>query len=252
MGKTIVVANQKGGVGKTTIAFNVAKQLAKKYRVLAIDNDPQGDLTNSLIENPEDSLRANILDFYQEDNKNISPQNISKNLDYIGASIDLAEAEDSSFEVIYRFKESLSRFITVYDFVIIDNLPSFGKLNMASLNAADYVLIPTKPAPFALRGLTGLVTTIERVRKRLNPNLKILGIVLNLIEGRNTVMGKDLEKSIRKVYGDLVFKNKINKGIKLEESPGFQQAIFEYDPKSKPAIQMKALVKELLERIGEQ
>src|SRR5947207_10249858 len=148
----IAIANQKGGTGKTTITFNLAKGLAEKgYSVLAIDNDPQGNLTGAFLED-QTKLEADVLHFY-EDHHNVSPQQVGRNLSLIGANIQLSKVADGSFEVIYKLKEGIEGIKGKYDFVLIDCLPSFGYLNMASLNAAKYVLVPTKPAPFALMGL---------------------------------------------------------------------------------------------------
>ena len=132
---------------------------------------------------------------------------------------------------------------------MIDCLPSFGYLTSAALNAADLVLIPTKPAPFALAGLKDLLDTIEKTRRRLNKSLKVIGIVLNLVEGRQTTIGEELESVLRENYQELIFQVKINKGIKLEESPSFNQSVMEYDPKGKQTIQINQFLDEFLMRL---
>ena len=243
----IAIANQKGGVGKTTIAFNLAKLLAaRKHKVLAIDNDPQGNLTTSLLEE-QGNIRANILDAYEE--KGVTPQQMTKNLFLVGADISVARVAESDFEIIFRLREAISQIGEGFDFIIIDCLPSFGYMHMAALNAADYVLIPIKAAPYALRGMTDLFATIEKAKKRLNPNLKNLGIVLNQVDGRKPVMERELEAVLRETYGDLVFKAKLNKRVKVEESPAFQKSIIEYEPKGLSAKEFKAFANELMLRI---
>jgi chromosome partitioning protein len=117
------------------------------------------------------------------------------------------------------------------------------------LVAATYVLIPVKPAPYALAGLKDLFETIERARKYFNPNLKILGIIINQVDGRNFVMEREMEEALREGYGDLVFKNKIKKRIKIEESPAFQKSITEYNPKGPAAKEFKALTQEIFQRL---
>ena len=243
----IAVNNQKGGVGKTTIAFNLLKGLAERgYQVLAIDNDPQGNLTSAFLEDPTE-LKADILDIYQN-TANVEPEKISDNLYLIGSTIHLAKTSDSDFDIIFRLKEGIEGLNKDFDFIFIDCLPSFGYLNMAALNASNYVLIPVKPAPFALAGIKDLFDTIDKVKNRLNQGLKVLGIILNLVEGRKTTIGDELEGVLRETYKSLVLKTRIGKSVKLEESPAFGQSIMEYDPKGKQTAQFNKLLDEFLDR----
>ncbi len=253
--KTIAITNQKGGVGKTTISFNLSRILADKFKkkVLVIDNDPQGNLSSSFVdENRPFSSGEAILDAYDE-NK-LKPIEISKNLHLLGANINLAPVAERAFPVIFNLKGEILKLDKSmgkqsYDFCIIDCLPSFGHLNLAALFAADYVLIPVKPSPYALAGMQDLFKTISKVRKNLNKSLKILGIVINQVEGRKTLLQNDMQEALRENYQDLVFKTMIKKRIRLEESPIFQKDIASYNPRSQSAEEFLSLAKELLKRL---
>jgi chromosome partitioning protein len=244
---TIAVTNQKGGVGKTTLAFNIAQILAKRRntRVIILDNDPQANLTASFIDTALDP-RSNVLSAY--DGKDVKPLKITNSLDLLGSDINLAPVSERDFSVIFKLKEALER-MPHYDYCIVDNLPSFGHLHLAALNAADYVLIPVKLAPYALSGMTDLFGAIKKAKKYFNENLKILGIVINQFDGRKPIMEREIEEVLRDTYEGLVFASIINKRIKLEESPAFQQSIIAYDPKGPSAKELKTLVKEIIRRI---
>jgi len=247
----ITVANQKGGVGKTTVSFNLVKDLAAKgYNVLAIDNDPQGSLTTAVLADVS-ALYANILDVFKEDDAEISPQKILENFHFIGADIRLAKMAEQTDDIVYRLSEYLNKRIKNYDYIIIDCLPSFGYLMKAALKAADYVLIPVKPSPFALMGLSDLMDTVDKIKRRINPKLEVLGIVLNLVEGKQTTLSNGLQETIRTLYKDSVFKTELIKGVKFEESIMFNQSIIEYDSKTKGAKNFMDFTDELLERLSE-
>jgi len=247
---TIAIANQKGGVGKTTISYNLAAMIAHwkpRLRVLAIDNDPQGNLTSSFLENPE-QLTANILDAYND--KPIIPRQISKNLYLFGSNIALAPVAERDFQVVFRLKDALGMLQDQFDYAIIDCLPSFGHLHLAALNAADCVLIPVKPSPYALAGMKDLLSTVKQAKKYFNPKLKILGIIINQVDGRKPVMEREMEKVLRETYKNMVLKAKINKRVKVEESPAFQQAITTYDPNGPASKEFKTVTREILRRIS--
>lgn len=250
---TIAVANQKGGVGKTTICYNLAKILSSLGNTtLAVDNDPQANLTSSLLEK-HSQLNANIVRVYEE--KLIAPQKVSKNLSLIGSDITLSTVAERDFEVIYRLREALHQLQSnnspvKFDYALIDCLPSVGYLHIAALNAADYVLIPIKPAPYALAGMSDLFSTIKKARKRLNSSLRVVGLVLNQVDGRKPVLERELESVLRENYGKLVFKSKINKRIRFVESPALQKGIIEYKPNGSSAKEFKSFTRELLQRIG--
>ena len=250
---TIAITNQKGGVGKTTISFNLSRILADKFnkRVLVIDNDPQGNLTSSFLD-IDKKLDGNILDAYDE--KPLKPLHITDNLHLLGANINLAPVAERAFPVIFNLKNGITELNKSlknipYDFVIIDCLPSFGHLNLAALVSAAYVLIPVKPSPYALAGMQDLIKTIGKVKKNLNGSLKILGIVINHVEGRKTLLQHDMENALRENYQDLVFKSMIKKRVKLEESPVFHKDIAAYNPKSSSAKELISFTRELIQRL---
>ncbi|MCP3945022.1 MAG: ParA family protein [Desulfobacteraceae bacterium] len=254
MAKIIAITNQKGGVGKTTITFNLAKGLASRgYNVLAIDNDPQGNLTTSILEKPED-LEADILNIFKEQ-FDFKPQKITNNLDLIGATIKLAEVADNVnmylpllIKTYLTGDDNSENIADNYDYIIIDCLPSFGPLNVAALIAADFVLVPTKPAPFAIQGLVSLFKNIVMLKKHnFNRSLKIAGIVMNLVEKTN--IHKDLEKELKSQYNDMVFEFSISKGTKLEESPYYGESVMEYAPDTKQTKQFNGFIREFLRRV---
>jgi len=157
---------------------------------------------------------------------------------------------DAVIEAVFRLREGLDSIRAAYDVVLIDCVPAFGYLNTASLNAADRVLIPLKPAPFALQGLRDFLETITKVQRRLNQELRAWGIVLNLVEGRPTTIASELEGVLREEYAELILATVLHKAVRLEESPAWNQSIMEYAPRSKPAEEFQAFLTECLQRLG--
>lgn len=250
---TIAVANLKGGVGKTTISFNLAGELSRKrgIRVLAVDNDSQAHLTSAILNEPS-IWNANIIHAYQ--GKEVEPHVINKKLHLIGSDEKLARITDGDIETLFRLKESLRNLAyknQKYDYAIIDCLPSSTFVQMAGLISADWVIIPVKSSSFDLQGMVGFIKNIETVRNRLNPSLKILGIVINQSDGRKPIYEKNLEESLREAYGKLVFRTKLNKRVDVATSPAFNKSITEYSPKSLSASEFRAFTREVLKRIRE-
>ena len=249
----IAVSNQKGGVGKTTITFNLAKGLAARgNRVLAIDNDPQGNLTAAFLPEP-DQFKADIMSYYKPEQENHMPETIGKNISLIGANQNLATVTDLQIDdVLFGLREGLEGLEKEYDYLLVDCLPSFGLLQLAALTAADSVLIPVTPANFSIQGLTTLFETINRAQKRFNKSLSVLGIIINRVDGRRTTIGEGLVELLRETYSDLVFESTIHQSVRIEESYSFNQSVLEYDQKGKVAAQMNGFIDEFLKRYEQQ
>jgi chromosome partitioning protein len=246
----IDIATRKGGVNKTTCTFNLGHSIAltnKKFRVLLIDNDPQGDLTIATLGSKE-NLKTHTSELYNE--KTPEPVFIRDNLAVIGTNDQLTFIQDKGFEVIYNLGAALENYKKDFDYILIDSLTHEGYLFTAGLLASNYVLSPMIPEPFAARGLKKTFDIVDKVRKpRLNPDLKILGVLLSTVPGNPTTLNKAVIDEIKQTYSDLVFKTQISKGTVASESPAYLQPVIEYEPKHKIGQQYMALAKEILQRI---
>lgn len=240
MGKAIAIFNQKGGVGKTTTNINLAACLAiRGKKVLILDIDPQGNTTSG-IGITKRSLKNtvyNILIDRDYDPKKAIIKTGVENLDLIPASVDLAGAEVELVGMEGRenaLKEGLEKIKDDYDYIFIDCPPSLGLLTINSLAAVDSVLVPIQCEFYALEGVSQLVSTIDLVKKSLNPKLEIQGVILSMFDGR-TNLSLQVVQEVKKYFGNKVYATVIPRNVRLAEAPSYGMPITEYDPKSKGA-----------------
>jgi chromosome partitioning protein len=249
----IVIANQKGGVGKTTTAINLSAACALNgKRVLLIDLDPQGNSSLSFVE-PQ-NINGSAFELFtevQEPFENfVYPTKVDK-LRIVPSKINLAKLESKlvgDFDAIFRLRDRIEKIRSNYDLIFMDTPPTLGLITVNALVAATHVLIPIQSSYFALEGTDDLLETIEKVRSRPNPELDILGIVVTLFDKR-TSLSKDVEAHIRKVFGKKAFNTIISRSVRLEESPAHKETIFTYSPKSSGSIEYQELCKEVLRRV---
>lgn len=253
MGKIIAIANQKGGVAKTTTAVNLSSCLATLgKKVLLIDIDPQGNASSGVGIN---KVTSNIRCIYDVivNNVPISKVILSTEIDnlfILPATIQLAGAEVELVSAISRevkLKKALEPIKSEYDFIFIDCPPSLGLLTLNALTAADSILIPIQCEYYALEGLSQLMNTVQLVQKHLNPNLKIEGAVLTMFDAR-TNLSIQVVDEVKNYFKEKVFTSIIPRNVRLSEAPSFGQPIIIYDPKSKGAEMYMELAKEVINR----
>ena len=254
MGKVIALANQKGGVGKTTTAINLAASLAVlEYKVLIIDADPQANATSGVgfdVRNVKTSIYECIVD--ELDPRKIILNTEIHGLDLIPSHIDLVGAEIEMLNLPNREKvlrHVIEKIRDDYDFILIDCSPSLGLITVNALTAADSVIIPVQCEYFALEGLGKLLNTIKIIQNKLHPGLEIEGFLLTMFDSRLNLSNQVLEE-VKKHFQEMVFESVIQRNIKLSEAPSYGQPAILYDATSKGASSYMSLARELLQNNG--